>query len=79
MSTTTRPAGFYGTETESYYVTPAGRTWAFGSGDFDGVKEIAGLPDNTVSADGLITPEEATDVLGQIEAESGETLLEAAE
>jgi hypothetical protein len=79
MNATIKTAGFYGTDSENYYLTPAGKTWAFGSGDFDGVREIAEMPENATSTDGLTTPDEAIDILRQIEVEGGETLVETAE
>jgi hypothetical protein len=79
MTMTSRNAGFYGTDAESYYLTPSGRAYAFASGDFDGVREINAVPANATPLDGLMTPEECIEVCREIEAESGETLIEEAE
>ncbi len=79
MNTTKTAAGFYGTDSESYYVTPAGRVWAYGSGDFDGVREIEALPADATDAADLMTPEEMADIIGQVQAESGEVLIEGGE
>lgn len=75
--TTTTKAGFYGTDTDTCYVTPAGRVWLVASEDeLPTVREIDSLPEGATSLDGMITPEEAIEWCKQIEAESGEVLVE---
>lgn len=50
------------------------------SPDFDGLREIdpAGVPEGATTADQLLTPAERSDYLRQVEAESGESLVESA-
>ena len=75
MATATKTAGFYGTEIETFYATPAGRAWIVASPDFDGIREIDGIPDGAASLDGLIDPAEAIGYCQQVQDESGEVLI----
>lgn len=79
MTTRTKATGFYGTDSETYYVTPAGRVWIVASEDYLGTQdpvEIDGLPDTATPVDGLMTPDEKAENLGRIEKVSGESLIE---
>jgi hypothetical protein len=74
--TTTSETGFYATDNETFYRTPAGRAWIVSSPDFDGIREIGQIPSEAISANQFLTPEESIDYCRQIEAESGESLIE---
>lgn len=80
MAPTTLKSGFYGTNVETYYVTPTGRAWIVQSDDDLGTLdpvEIAAdrLPSDARPVDDLVTPEEAIDHCRRIEAVSGEVLV----
>lgn len=71
--------GFYGTDTDTYYVTPAGHIWQVQSADDLGTDEPVlreSLPFDATSCDGLVTPEEALEHCRRIEAAGGEELIE---
>ena len=72
----TRTTGFYATDAEAFYMAPSGRSWAVSSPDFDGIRECP-IPEEATSADDLLTPEECLDYCRQVEAESGERLIES--
>lgn len=76
MATTTLKTGFYGTDSETYYLTPAGRAWV-SSVDFDGVREVTAVPAEATPLDGLMTPDECIDFCRHVEEESGERLIES--
>lgn len=79
MTTMNLTCGFYGTDTDTCYVTPAGRVWLVACEDeLPTVREIDSLPDGATSLDGMVTPEEAIDWCRQIQTASGEVLIEEA-
>lgn len=78
-SETTLKTGFYGTDSETIYVTPAGRIWIVASADDIGPDPVelqsSDMPVTALASDHLMTPDEAMDAIGRIEATSGETIL----
>jgi hypothetical protein len=79
MSNATKTAGFYATDTDTFYVTPSDRVWLVGSEDeLPTVREMDELPAEAADLSGIVTPEEAIGYCRQIEEASGETLLESA-
>ena len=71
--------GFYGNDFDTCYVTPSGRIWVVASVDeLPNVFELFAMLDGATSLDGMVTPEEAINWVKQVEAASGETILESA-
>jgi hypothetical protein len=75
----TRDPGFYGTDSETYYVTSHGRVWCVGSDGLgpDAPWEVKPrlLPREAIAVDHLLTPEEMVAHLRRIEGVSGEHLI----
>lgn len=81
MTNATLKTGFYANDVDTFYVTPSGRAWLVGSDDdLPGVKEIKpeDLPSDIEPADDILTPDEAIKHCEDIQAESGEILIEEA-
>lgn len=82
MSTNmTRTTGFYGTDSEVYYVTSAGKAWIVSSEDDLGTQDpveikVADIPEAATLVNGLMTPREAITHLRRIEAVGEEKLIE---
>lgn len=77
MNATETQCGFYGTDTDTYYVAPSGRIWIVASEDeLPDVAERVALPADAAPADDLLTPDERLSYCRQIEAASGEKLIE---
>ena len=73
-----RPAGFYATYHEQYYVTPGGRAWVVASIDDLGTEapvEIGLMPRYARPIGGLLTPAECIEHCRRIEAVCDEVLL----
>ena len=72
-----RPAGFYATHHEQYYITPGGRAWVVASVDdlgTDAPVEIGLIPRNAKRIDDLLTPAERIEHCRRVEA-AGEVAL----
>jgi hypothetical protein len=66
-----KASGFYGTDSETYYVADSGRAWIVQSVDDLGTQAPieADLPGDARPCDELVTPDEAIEHLRRIEAE----------
>lgn len=78
MTIETPKSGFYGTDSEVFFVTEMGRIWIVSSPDFDGIKEIgkADFPSSAVNINDAMDAEEAIDYMMQVEDESGEAIVD---
>jgi hypothetical protein len=77
MPATSQP-GFYGTDTETYYLAPSGRAWIVQSNDDLGTDEPIerSIPDDAIPVDDLLTIAERIEHLTRIESISDEELIE---
>jgi hypothetical protein len=69
-------AGFFATETDTYYVTPKGQVWLVG-GESDGPAMREALPADAAACGDLMTAEEMGEAVEAIQAVTDEVLIEA--